>query len=96
MAPDNEPWRDYFEDFRKRASRIPPDSFDRATLLFEAAHDTYERTTNRLTAGGWDAERALVVGRLFGSVVKDWVNRGADDVDRLQEELRSHYENWQH
>lgn len=94
METDREPWRHYFDDFRERARRIPLDSFDRAALLFEAAHDTYESTTNRLTSQGWDAERALVVGRLFGSVVKDWVNRGDADVDRLQNELRSHYEEW--
>ena len=94
MDSEHEPWRHYFELFRARATRIPPDAFDRAALLYEAAHDAYETTTNRLTAAGWDEERALVIGKMFGAVVKDWVHRGDGDVDRLQSELRSHYEEW--
>ena len=94
MKPDDEPWRQYFNEFSRRATRIPPDAFDRASLLYEAAHDAYETTTNQLTAAGWDEERALVIGRMFGTVVKEWVNRGAGDVDSLQSELRSHYEEW--
>lgn len=94
MESDREPWRHYFEDFRERALRIPVDSFDRAALLYEAAHDAYQQTTNRLTANGLDAERALVIGRLFSTVVKGWVDNGENDVDRLESELRSHYEEW--
>ena len=94
MEMDSEPWRRYYDEFHKRATRIPADAFDRPTLLYEAAHDAYETTTNQLTRAGWDAERALVIGRLFGTVVKEWVNGGAGDVDRLQSELRSHYEEW--
>jgi len=94
MESDREPWQLYFEDFRERARRIPADSFERGALLYEAAHDTYEQTTNRLTANGLPAEHALVIGRLFGAVVKSWVDRGENDVDRLQSELRTHYEQW--
>jgi hypothetical protein len=94
MESDREPWLHYFEDFRERARRIPADSFDRGALLYEAAHDAYEQTTNRLTANGLDAERALIIGRLFGTVVKSWVDSGDNDVDRLESALRFHYEEW--
>ncbi|MGQ0561033.1 MAG: hypothetical protein ACT443_04070 [Gemmatimonadota bacterium] len=89
-----EPWKQYFDDFRSRSERIPPDAFDRGALLYEAAHDTYQSTTDRLTAAGWDAERALVVGRLFGTVVKEWLDRDGRNVDGLERALRTHYQSW--
>lgn len=95
MESDREPWRQYFEAFRERARRIPADSFERGALLYEAAHDAYEQATNRLTANGLGADRALLIGRLFGTVVKTWVDSGEHDIGRLESELRSHYEEWQ-
>lgn len=90
----NEPWQQYFDDFRGRAERIPADAFDRGRLLSEAAHDTYQQTTDRLTAAGLDGDRALVLGRMFGAVVKEWVADGGQDVARLEQELRLHYQQW--
>ena len=87
----SEPWRPYFEEFRKVAVRVPPDTFDRAGLLYEAAHDVYQTTTDRLTASGVDGERALVIGRMFGMVVKEWLNNGDADVARLEQDLRETY-----
>lgn len=89
-----EPWKQYYDDFRTRSERIPPDAFERRSLLYEAAHDAYEKTTNRLTADGWEQERALMIGRLFGSVVKEWVDRDGQAFERLETELQSHYEQW--
>ena len=94
MDTEHEPWQQYYEAFSARARRIPSDAFDRGSLLYEAAHDAYESTTNNLTAAGWDAERALTLGRLFGSVVKDWVQRGGQDEGVLKAELRAHYRSW--
>src|SRR5687767_678027 len=88
------PWKQYFDDFRRRTDRIPADAFDRGSLLYEAAHDTYQATTDRLTTAGLDGERALVLGRMFGAVVKDWVEQGGQDVGRLERDLQQHYEQW--
>jgi hypothetical protein len=89
-----EPWKQYFDDFRGRTDRIPADAFDRDRLLYEAAHDAYQNTTDRLTSAGLEGDRALVLGRMFGAVVKDWVGRGGQDVAELERELQDHYEQW--
>ena len=87
----SEPWRPYFDEFRKVAVRVPADAFDRAGLLSEAAHDVYQATTDRLTASGVDEEHALVLGRMFGMVVKEWLNNGDADVERLEQDLQTTY-----
>ncbi|HEX6558980.1 MAG TPA: hypothetical protein VF021_05940 [Longimicrobiales bacterium] len=89
-----QPWQRYFDAFARQAGRIPADAFDRPALLYEAAHDAYQSTTNDLTAAGWDAERALMVGRLFGSTVKEWVDSGERDVATLESALRRQYHQW--
>lgn len=91
----NEPWKAYLDEFRRQSERIPEDAFDRGTLLYEAAHDAYEKTTNHLTSSGWDEERALVIGRMFGAVVKDWVQRDGRNMSDLESRLRSQYDDWQ-
>jgi len=88
------PWQQYYEAFAQQAGEIPADAFDRPTLLYEAAHNAYQSTTNDLTRDGWDAERALVMGRMFGSVVKQWVDGGEQSIAVLKEQLRSRYEAW--
>jgi hypothetical protein len=87
----SEPWRPYYDEFRKVAGRVPPDAFDRASLLYEAAHDVYQNTTDRLTASGMDEEHALVIGRMFGAVVKEWLDNGDADVERLEQDLQTTY-----
>lgn len=94
MEARSEPWRAYYDEFAERAARIPDDAFDREQLLYDAAHRAYQCGTNRLTAEGWEAERALVIGRMFGSVVKDWVQQGGRVVESLESELQSHYRHW--
>ncbi|HUP89290.1 MAG TPA: hypothetical protein VM100_08070 [Longimicrobiales bacterium] len=94
MEKTSEPWLQYYQQFTRRLERIPQDAFDRRTLLYEAAHDAYEHTTNDLTDAGWNSDRALVIARMFGSVVKEWVDGGGEDVQDLREELKSQYENW--
>jgi hypothetical protein len=64
-----EPWKQYFDDFRTRADRIPADAFDRGRLLYEAAHDTYQSTTDRLTESGLDGIWAVLLGAVVGVVV---------------------------
>ena len=89
-----EPWKQYFDDFRSRTDRIPADAFDRGRLLYEAAHDTYQTTTDRLTEAGLDGDSALVLGRMFGAVVKEWVAQGGQDVARLERDLQDHFQQW--
>lgn len=84
----------YYEDFRRRTERIPTDAFDRGTLLYEAAHDAYQTATDRLTEAGWEQDQALVMGRLFSSVVKRWVDSGPRDISHLEQALRAQYQDW--
>lgn len=91
---ESQPWEVYYESFQRRAARVPADAFGRSQLLYEAAHDAYQATTNQLTGDGWDEEAALVITRMFGQVVKDWLARGQTDLDHLREDLRRHYEDW--
>ena len=91
---ETQPWKQYYDEFRARSERIPPDAFERQALLYEAAHDAYQTTTDRLTSAGWEQERALMIGRLFGTVVKEWVDRDGQRFERLESELQTHYEQW--
>jgi hypothetical protein len=91
---EQQPWELYFDSFHRRAGRVPDQAFGRSELLYEAAHDAYQTTANELTGHGWDAEKALVVTRIFGQVVKDWLARGQTDLDHLRDDLRRHYDEW--
>jgi len=95
MDTMQEPWRPFYREFAARADRVPADAFERSTLLYDAAHDAYERGTNELTAAGVDGERALMVGRLFGSVVKDWVDNGGPDLGSLESQLRAQFDRFE-
>jgi hypothetical protein len=88
------PWEYYYTHFEKRAARVPSDAFGRSEILYEAAHDAYQTTTNELTGQGWDEEEALTITRMFGQVVKDWLARGGQDLTHLREDLRKHYDDW--
>ena len=88
------PWELYFDSFHRRAVRVPEQAFGRSDLLYEAAHDAYQTTADQLTGHGWDEEKALVVTRIFGQVVKNWLARGQTDLDDLREDLRKHYDEW--
>jgi hypothetical protein len=89
------PWQFYFGIFNERAARVPAQAFGRSELLYEAAHDAYQTTTNHLTGSGWDEERALTVTRMFGQVVKEWLARGDTDLHQLRDKLRQHYDQWE-
>jgi hypothetical protein len=91
---EQEPWQYYFETFSKRAARVPQQAFGRSELLFEAAHDAYENTTNHLTGSGWGEEQALTVTRMFGQVVKEWLARGGESMEHLRDDLRRQYVDW--
>ena len=91
---EQEPWQYYFEKFSTRAARMPKQAFGRAELLFEAAHDAYQTTTNHLTNNGWDNEEALTITRMFGEVVKQWVKRGETNLEDLRTELKDQYVEW--
>ena len=88
------PWEYYFDTFNTRAARVPEQAFGRSELLYEAAHDAYQTTTNHLTGSGWNEEAALTVTRMFGQVVKDWLARGQTDLAALREDLRRQYDDW--
>jgi hypothetical protein len=89
-----EPWQQYMKELRQRAARIPDDAFGRGELMAEAAHDAYQKTTNQLTAQGWDEVSALTVTRMFGQAVKNWIATGAADWTTLESELRTGYTAW--
>jgi hypothetical protein len=89
-----EPWEYYYTHFEQRAARVPMNAFGRSEILYEAAHDAYQTTTNELTGQGWNEEEALTVTRMFGQVVKDWLARGGQDLIHLREDLRKHYDEW--
>src|SRR5262245_64742997 len=89
-----EPWEFYFDELRRRAERIPPRAPGRDEMLAELAHDAYQVTANHLTAAGWDDEKALIVTRLFGQTVKEWIARGSDNWDRLSDDLGRRYSAW--
>ena len=91
---EQEPWQYYFEKFSARAERMPQQAFGRSELLFEAAHDAYQTTTNHLTTNGWDNEAALTVTRMFGEVVKQWLKRGETNLEDLRTELKDQYAEW--
>jgi hypothetical protein len=91
---EQSPWEYYFDTFQSRAARVPDQAFGRSELLYEAAHDAYQTTANHLTSSGWDEEEALIVTRMFGQVVKDWLARGQADLTGLRETLRRHYDEW--
>jgi len=88
------PWEYYFDTFNSRAARVPEQAFGRSELLYEAAHDAYQTTTNHLTGNGWNDEEALTITRMFGQVVKEWLERGRTDLSGLREDLRQHYDDW--
>lgn len=89
------PWEYYFSIFSGRAARVPDVAFGRAELLYEVAHDAYQDTSNHLTDSGWNEEEALMVTRIFGQVVKDWLARDGADLDQLRDRLRLQYDEWQ-
>ncbi len=91
---EQQPWEYYFDTFNSRAVRVPGEAFGRSELLYEAAHDAYQTTTNHLTGNGWDAEEALTITRMFGQVVKEWLERGRTDLAGLREDLRQRYDEW--
>lgn len=89
-----QPWEHYLAIFGARAARVPPDAFGRGELLYEAAHDAYQATTNHMTQTGWDEEHALTVTRMFGQAVKEWLAREETSLDDLRDDLRRQYDEW--
>jgi hypothetical protein len=91
---EQDPWKYYFERFSERAERVPDRAFGRSELLYEAAHDAYQNTTDHLTRSGWGEEAALTVTKMFGQVVKEWLARDDADLQDLRTHLQSSYTNW--
>ena len=89
-----EPWQYYLDELQRRTVRIPPRAFGRAELVAEAAHDTYQATTNHLTQSGWNEEEALTVTRMFGQAVKEWLAADGENWDQLRSELDRRYTVW--
>ena len=89
-----EPWQLYFEELKRRTGRMPAGAFGRSEIIAEAAHDAYQTTTNRLTSDGWREEEALIVTRMFGQAVKEWLARNSEDWDTLQSDLDRRYQEW--
>jgi hypothetical protein len=89
-----EPWQQYLETMQQAAQRIPPHAFGRGDLLAEIAHDAYQHTSDRLTAEGWDPEKALTVMRLLNQVAGAWIGRDGEDWDGLRREMQTQYEGW--
>lgn len=91
-----EPCSYYLDQLQQRANRIPEHAFGRAELMAEAAHDAYQATTNELTRRGWNEEEALMVTRLFGQAVKEWIARDGTSWDALRADLDRRYQQWTH
>ena len=89
-----QPWEIYLAELRQRAERVPDHAFGRAEILAEAAHDAYQTTANRLTNEGMGEEEALIVTRMFGQAVKEWLSRNGSDWDSLGLELNRRYSDW--
>lgn len=89
-----QPWELYLTELQARAASVPPQAFGRDQLVAEAAHDAYQATANRLTSDGMDAEEALIVTRMFGQAVKEWLARNGHDWDALRDELNKRYTDW--
>jgi hypothetical protein len=84
-----EAWSIYLDEFRRRGEAASRQQVGRAELLNEAAHDAYQATTDLMTREhGWTDDHALVVMRGLNGAVREWVDRGARDWSRLEEELR--------
>jgi hypothetical protein len=84
-----EAWQMYMEEFRSRAGDAQSQTFARRELLAEAAHDAYQRASDRLTRDhGWDDEHTLVVMRGLNAAVQRWIELGAADWEALGAELR--------
>ena len=89
-----EPWQLYFDELKRRTGGLPDRAFGRAEIIAEAAHDAYQVTTDRLTSDGWNEEAALMVTRIFGQAVKEWLGKGSQDWTALQTELGRRYHEW--
>jgi hypothetical protein len=82
-------WQVYLDELRQRVPSGSSQILDRQHVIGEAAHDAYQRASDRLTREhGWDDERTLVVMRGLNAAVKEWIDRGGQDWDVLGEALR--------
>ena len=82
-------WQVYLEELRQRIPDGTGDVFGREQLISEAAHDAYQRASDRMTRDhGWEDERTLVVMRGLNAAVKDWIGRGDSSWDTLGDDLQ--------
>jgi hypothetical protein len=47
-----------------------------------------------MTEQGWNEEEVLIVTRMFGQTVKEWLTRDGKDWERLKHELGERYSRW--
>lgn len=92
----DEPWKIYYDELYHRGGDIPDQEFNRADDMMEAAHEAYEAATDRLVNQlEFSEEEALGLTRLFGRVVKSWIQDDTMDWDDLQERLELAQEEWE-
>lgn len=82
-------WQVYMDEFRRRAEPALGLQVGREDLMTTAAHEAYQAASDRLTREhGWEEEHALVVMRGLNGEVKQWLDQGDTDWQRLGERLR--------
>jgi hypothetical protein len=92
---NRQPWQIYFDEFERRAARVPDQLFERDEAFSSAAHDAYRATADHLSREErWEDGRTLVVTHAFGQTVKEWIGRGEYDWEALRERLRVQWEEW--
>jgi hypothetical protein len=93
---ERQPWEIYFDEFERRAARVPEQLFEREQAFSDAAHEAYRATADRLTREErWDDDRTLVITHAFGQTLKEWITHGDYDWGSLRERLRVRWEEWQ-
>ncbi|HET9982496.1 MAG TPA: hypothetical protein VFQ38_02870 [Longimicrobiales bacterium] len=90
-----EPWEIYVGELEGRGKSVARAQWGRDERLMELAHDAYQRTSDELTARGWDEEDALTLTRIFGQEVKAWMSADTLDWSELRERLRSRWRSWE-
>jgi hypothetical protein len=90
-----EPWEVYLEAFEARGRRGARATWNREDLL-DAAHEAYRDTADHLAGERrWEEGQALLLGREFGSVVREWLGAAELDWDGLGPRLQAAWQRWQ-
>ena len=90
-----DPVQTYLSHMRAAVDRMPAGTFGRDGILAEAAHDAYQKVADAMSSEGVESDHVLVIGRLMNEATRSWIASGAKDVTRLEQDMRSRYEEWE-